>query len=364
MSIQVNINLLHFPSGTSVSGGGRRTPSESSFATNAVSLTTTPEAIPKGDIITPRYVAVKNYGGDDALISTDGGSTFPFRVSSDNDVLLLRLNFEMHREVSTFVCQADTAGSLSGEHLEIYDYAGEVWPWFNVIDPTSVKEVSTITTIADVADSLDGTYFVIYDDVGSVGVWFDVDNSGTTIPSGASACDRAIEITTVNTNDSANTVATKVAAALDADSKFVAVAATNVATVTDANYGARTDITAGDTGFSVAVTTQGAAGINPSVAPTVTTERLIRVDIAANSTALQVAVALAAAMNADAEFIAAVPTTATAVVTDQNSGDRDPATAGNTGWASVTAGGQGLDFYDVEIKSVGTSQVVTAVCPN
>jgi hypothetical protein len=119
MSIQANINLLHFPSGTSVSGGGRRTPNEGSFATNAVSLTTASEVVPKGDIITPRYVAIKNYEGDDALISLDGGSTWPFRLSPDNDVLLLRLNLEDYREISTFVCEADTAGSLSGEHLEI-----------------------------------------------------------------------------------------------------------------------------------------------------------------------------------------------------------------------------------------------------
>jgi hypothetical protein len=364
MSIQANINLLHFPSGTSVSGGGRRTPNEGSFATNAVSLTTASEVVPKGDIITPRYVAIKNYEGDDALISLDGGSTWPFRLSPDNDVLLLRLNLEDYREISTFVCEADTAGSLSGEHLEIYDHVGEVWPWFNITDFTSVKEISTITTVADVAASLDAKYFVISDNVGTVGVWFDVDNNGTTIPSGASACARSIEVTTIVTGDSANTVATKVAAVLEADSKFVATAATNIVTVTDANYGARTNLTAGDSGFTMAVTTQGVSGINPSTAPAVTTERLIQVDITVGSTAVQVAVALAAAMDADAEFIAAVPTTSTAVITDQNSGARAAATAGDTGWASVTSGNQGTDFYDVEIKSVGTSQVVTAVCPN
>ncbi len=364
MSIQANINLLHFPSGTSVAGGGRRDPTEGSFATNAISLTTTPEAIPKGDVITPRYVAVKNYSGDDALISLDGGSTFPFRLSPDNDVLLLRLNFESNREISTYVCEADTAGSLSGDHLVLFDRTSEVWPWFNITNPTSVKEVSTITTVADVAASLDAKYFVLSDNVGTVGFWFDVDNNGTTIPGGASACARSVEITTIVTGDSANTVATKVAAAIDADSKFVATAATNVVTVTDANYGARTDLTAGDSGFTMAVTTQGVSGIDPSTTPTVTTERLIQVDIASGSTAVQVAVALAAALDADDEFSAPVPTTSTVVVTDTHAGARGTASAGNTGWGSVTAGNQGTDFYDVEIKSVGTSQVVTAVCPN
>lgn len=360
MSIQANINLLHFPSATSVSGGGRRDPYESSFSTNAISVSTTPEAIPKGDIITPRYVAVKNYGGDDALISLDGGSTFPFRLSPDNDVLLLRLNFEQYREISTFVAEADTAGSLSGDRLVLFDRNSEVWPWFNITNPTSVKEVSTVETIADVADSLDGDYFLIYDNVGSVEVWINTSGGAATAP-GVGA--RAIAVP-VTTGATAAQVASAVQAAVDADSKFVATVVDDLVTITDANYGARTDISAATSGFTVAVTTQGVSGIDPSIAPTVTTERLIQVDIASGSTALQVAVALAAALDADAEFSAPVPTTSTVVVTDTHSGARGAATAGTTGWASVTAGNQGTDFYDVEIKSDGTSQVVTAVCPN
>jgi hypothetical protein len=88
------------------------------------------------------------------------------------------------------------------------------------------------------------------------------------------------------------------------------------------------------------------------------------VDTVENATAVQVAVALAAALDADNQFNAPVPTTSTVVITDQNSGARGAATQGNTGWAAPTVGNQGTDFYDVEIKSEGTSQVVTAVCPN
>jgi hypothetical protein len=238
-NIQASINLLHYDSGAAVSGGSRRKAHETSFSISALSVNTTPEAVPIGDIITPRSVAVKCYGGDDAFVSLDGGATFPFRLSPDNDSMLLRLDFEAHREVSTFVCEADTAGSLSGEYIQLYDRNGKVWPWFNI------------------------------------------------------------------------------------------------------------------------------TGLDPaSVPPSVTTERLIRVDIPSGATATQVAVALAAALNADTEFSAPVPTTATAVITDQHAGARTAASAGNTGWASVTAGGQGLAFFDVQVKSAGVSQVAVAVSPN
>lgn len=360
MSIQANINLLHFPSALSVSGGGRRTPTESGFSGIALDLTTTPEVIPKGDIITPRYVAVKNYEGDDVLVSIDGGSTWPFRLSSDNDVTLLRLNFEDNREISTFVTGADTAGSLSGDKIVLFDRTSTVWPWFNITNPTSVKEVSTVETIADVADSLDGDYFLIYDNVGSVEVWINTSGGGATAP-GIGA--RAIAVP-VTTGATAAQVATAIQTAVDADSKFVATVVDDLVTITDANYGARTNIAAGTSGFTVGVATEGVSGINPSIAPTVTTERLIQVNIASGSTALQVAVALAAAIDADAEFNAPVPTTSTVVITDQHAGARGSATEGTTGWAAPTVGNQGADFYDVEIKSAGTSKAVTAVCPN
>lgn len=361
-NIQSNVNLVHYDSGISVNGGTRRLANEASFSSGALSLTTTPEVVPTGDIITPRTVVLKNFEGDDALVSIDGGATFPLRLSPDGEGLSLRLDFESHREVSTFVCQADTSGSLAGDHLEIYDRNGEVWPWFSIIDP-SIAEVSRIVTVADIAGSLDAKYFVIYDSAGSVGVWFDVDNSGTLIPAGASACARAIEVTGVTTGMTAPQVATVLAAALEADAQFTATSSTSTVTVTDVVAGGRTDLTAGDSGFTVSVTTQGYTGTT-STPPVVTTERLIQVDIVINASAALVAVALASALEADAEFIAEVPTTSSAVITDQYTGTRSPATAGDTGWASVTAGGQGSVFYDVEVKSTGTSKLAFGVAPN
>lgn len=129
------------------------------------------------------------------------------------------------------------------------------------VSNTEVQEVSTITTVADVADSLDGKSFLIYDEVGSVGVWIDTDNSGTTIPTGANAAARALEVTTIITGDSADDVATKVATVINADSKFTASAVGSVITVTCVEPAALTnaaDAAGGEaTGFTFAEGTAG-----------------------------------------------------------------------------------------------------------
>lgn len=122
----------------------------------------------------------------------------------------------------------------------------------------AVAEISRYTTVADVSASLDATFFILSDDIGTVGFWFDVNDSGTTIPAGASAAARNIEITGVTTNMTAAQVAAVVQAAIDADSKFSATALGADVTVTDATAEARTDGNAGDTGFTFLALTQGA----------------------------------------------------------------------------------------------------------
>lgn len=125
---------------------------------------------------------------------------------------------------------------------------------------SSRQEVTSITTVADVSDSLDGLYFVLRDEVGTVGVWIDVDDGGGSAPAGALACARQIEVTTIATGDSAATVASKIAAVLEADSKFTASALSNVITCTCVAYapGVGT-IGAGTSGFTVSRTTLGVA---------------------------------------------------------------------------------------------------------
>ena len=123
-----------------------------------------------------------------------------------------------------------------------------------------VKEITDILVVADVSDSLDGKYFILQDDAGSVAFWIDTDNSGTTIPGGAAAADRAIEITTIATDDAIGTVGTKVYTAIIADSKFEAGTddAAGTLTIQSATYGLRTNGADGDTGFTIGENTSGA----------------------------------------------------------------------------------------------------------
>jgi hypothetical protein len=117
-----------------------------------------------------------------------------------------------------------------------------------------------VTTGGANADSLNATYFKVSDDAGTVGFWFDVDNSGSSEPGGSASLDRDVEITTIVTGDSASTVATKLAAVVNADSKFGATASDTTVTITDASQGVRVDGADGTqaSGFTVTITKQGA----------------------------------------------------------------------------------------------------------
>jgi len=121
---------------------------------------------------------------------------------------------------------------------------------------SSRQEVHTIACVADSSDDLDGTYFIIPDEVGTVAFWIDTDNSGTTVP--AHGADRAVEITTIGTDDADTVVATKVAAAIQADSKFTASAASATVTATLVAYGPTDDaLGSGTAGFTLTRTVLG-----------------------------------------------------------------------------------------------------------
>lgn len=100
--------------------------------------------------------------------------------------------------------------------------------------------------------SIGGLYFLLADQNGSVAVWFNV-NSEPEPPHGA---DRSIQVL-ITAGDSASTVATKVAAAINGDVEFSSSALGSVITITDALNGSRTDIAAETSGFAVATTQQG-----------------------------------------------------------------------------------------------------------
>lgn len=229
----------------------------------------------------------------------------------------------------------------------------------DIVTP-AIAEVVSITTLADTAGSLDGLFFTLYDSAGSVAFWFDVDNSGTSAPAGALSADRNVEISTVNSNDDEFAVAQAIQAVVDADSEFGAAVASNVVTVTDAVGGVRTDATAGDSGFTVNVTTQGVDAISSlhqkyfviydqagsvgvwfdvgnqgasAPAGVGALDRAISVTtIVAGDDAPTVATKIASAVNADAQFDASASGNEL-VITDANAGERTDATVGTSGFS-------------------------------
>ena len=220
---------------------------------------------------------------------------------------------------------------------------------------------------AGVDSTLDGTYFLLQDTNGSVAFWIDVDDSGTTIPAGASGADRAVEITTVSAADTANTIAGLLETAIHADAKFTASSAADVCTVTNVDTESLTDAADGDTGFSFNTTTQGVTAdlldgtyfvlqdVDGSVAfwidtgdtgtaePAHGADRSVEITtVTSGMTASQVAGVVATAINGDAKYAASA---ASEVVTITNADYKDltDAADGDSGFTfNVTT--QGVDL--------------------
>jgi hypothetical protein len=360
--IQSNINLSHETSGSDVTNAISRISSEDDFRIESIDLSTSGVVLTPTFIITPREYLVRNLSGDSMLVSLDAESSYPLAIPV-GEAVLFSLDVDGASETSTIVAELDVEGDQAGLYFDLTDrstFAARVW--FNT---TATTEVTTISTVADVADSLDGTSFILQDAAGSVGVWIDTDDSGTTIPAAANAADRAIEITTIATGAIASAVATLIKTALDNDAAFSASTVSNTMTITDASTGTRTaasDSAGGEaTGFTVTRATQGHTA--PSAPATPASGRLLPVTTTINATAIENAVAIAAALDADAEFIAAVPTTSLVTVVDQHAGTRTNIVDGDTTYTLATTN-EGSVLPVVYGKSKGTSQAHVMVVPH
>lgn len=130
---------------------------------------------------------------------------------------------------------------------ELLGYGGEAG--------VAAAEVATVTCVADVAGSLNNDYFFINtaNDAVQYYVWMNVNAAGV---DPAIAGRTGVEVA-LATNDTASTVATAVASALNALAGFSSSAVGAVATVTNAATGSTTDASAQTSGFTIAVTTQG-----------------------------------------------------------------------------------------------------------
>jgi len=198
------------------------------------------------------------------------------------------------------------------------------------IDVTGAAGYTASVTVQGLPSVYNGKTIVLQDEAGSVGFWFDVDNGGTTIPAAATACDRAVEITTVANNTSTTAVGTAIYNEIDGDAKFVGTSnAAGTIKVRSTTYGPKTAGTAGTSATTVTVDTAGAdsnyqgdyllafdkngtVGFyvdvdNLSISvPTVVAacDRVVKIDtVTSLMTAIQAAAVMYTAIDADAEFV-------------------------------------------------------------
>ena len=121
---------------------------------------------------------------------------------------------------------------------------------------TPVAEVSTASLAGKTAVGLANKYFLIASPSTAFYVWFNLDAGGVDPAPGGTGIEVA-----VTTGDSVNTMATATAAAIDAQASFVSSASTSTVTITNASVGTATDIDAGNSALTVAVSTQGTSNV-------------------------------------------------------------------------------------------------------
>lgn len=357
-TIQTSSFIGNQESGLSVSGSSSRTALEDGFSADSINVVGDDEVISVGDFTTIRGIALNHLSGDDLLIGLDG-STYDFRLSTDES-MSFRLDVEGRVETATIVAQADTNTSLSSKYLVLNDKDGSVWVWFS----TGAQAVVTLTMDTQPTDgdkivigSRTYTWQASLNNVDG-NIWI-----GSNIAAAKNNLYYAIAA-------SGGTPGTDYATAMTANTEVTVgyfngssqAVFTSILPGTAANSLASTEtFTAGTNVFSAATLTGGVAA---STAPAGSPTRKLQVDVVANSTDLEVAVALAAGLNADSKFASSVPTTATVTVSDAHTGLRTDAADGNTGWAAPTTTQQGAASPVIHMKSVGTTQVVVGVAPN
>lgn len=121
---------------------------------------------------------------------------------------------------------------------------------------TGLQEISTITTVADVAGNLAGKYFDISsaNDFDQFRFYYIVSGTGSAPASGG----RTLVPIYINTGDSNTLVANKTAEVISSyNQQFNVGVVGHIITVTTVGFGPTTDLSAGTSGFAVAVTQQG-----------------------------------------------------------------------------------------------------------
>jgi hypothetical protein len=262
-------------------------------------------------------------------------------------------------------------------------YAGiaEVFEITCVADDTGIPEISEVDIDKANINSFHEKYFTIYDKNGRVDVWFDSTGSGVQPSSGAN---RYIEVT-LTTNGTHN-IAEDLKDAMDADSQFSATRDGDTVTITDAENGARSDISEGTLSggeIDVAELQEGTSGLRKryfkiysgstsiaawmktvsvaDTAPGNDCDENLQIDFTAGGTDEDIAEEVKDAIDADSRFSAsrsgAVVTVTLASVGDQT--DPSDSDSFGTGFTfNVTTQGrntlEGTYFY---VREDGNTQV-------
>lgn len=203
-------------------------------------------------------------------------------------------------EVTTITTVADVADNLDGTYFNLFSAldATKYYVWFRTPE---IAEISDVVCRADSTDDLDGTYFILFSakDATKYHVWYNTSGGGATDP--APGGSTPIEVA-IDTDETANGVATKTATAINALGDFAASPSTATVTITNAAVGATTNVADFDTTHvSFTVTT---AGRTQAADPAPPASTGIMVSIAQGATAIAVADAAETAINGIADFTA------------------------------------------------------------
>lgn len=206
----------------------------------------------------------------------------------------------------TFAAKASTG---SGDYVVVEDTLGNKYA--AAASNTGIAQVTTLTAVADVGGNLDGRYFILHDTDGTVGFYI-----GSTVPVQIfEIVDRTVNITSINEDDTATEVATALATAIHADSKFNASSVGAVVTITNVDLELVPEAIHGNSGFTFATTTFGSildAEPTGAIWLAVPEANKVQVDLRAVSTAAAVAAAFEVGLNSISGFTAAITSNDTA----------------------------------------------------
>jgi len=200
------------------------------------------------------YITYKGTSATNVTVDYDvnGGTTFPYDFADGTNFASQKLSGSSSWAV------AELKPDTSSEANNIKSFQ------LRFQDSGTGYEVTKVECVADSSDSLNAKYFDLYGAGGKTEVWIDTDNSGTSQPSGSGSYAQNIEVTEIETNDTANSVAIAVAAAVDDHADFSCEVQGSTVYITDSVVAIRVNASDGDTGFTITEEKAGGTSVVPA----------------------------------------------------------------------------------------------------